>query len=66
MESVTVLFLEWFGSLLQTFLGILDNPLTRTRINTWNNYMFLTGKDGIAHIHDQPNEGCKWVMGGVG
>ena len=45
MGSVTVPFLGWLGFLLQTFLGILDIPLTCTGISTWNNYVFAIDKN---------------------
>ncbi len=45
MGSVTVPFLGWLEFLLQTFLGILDIPLTCKGISTWNNYVFAIDKN---------------------
>jgi hypothetical protein len=45
MGSVMVPFLGWLEFLLQTFLGILDIPLTCTGISRWNNYMFAIDKN---------------------
>jgi hypothetical protein len=60
MGSVTVPFLEQLGFLLQTFPGILDNPLTYTGISEWNNYVFLRGKNGIAKLVSR--HGGYWIV----